>query len=115
MKAAFPVQVAQYAVAHNLQNELAFRWLVSKILRCKGHIIKVMKTRYLKKTHKYGIRIPHSVEEAYQLDAETDTDYWTKAIIKEMKNNAIAFKFLDVDESIPIGSKWIPCHMIFDV
>jgi hypothetical protein len=32
-----------------------------------------------------------------------------------MKNNALAFKFLDVGESIPIGSKWISCHLVFNV
>jgi len=32
-----------------------------------------------------------------------------------MKNNAIAFKFLEEGESIPVGSQWIPFHMIFDV
>jgi hypothetical protein len=35
--------------------------------------------------------------------------------MKEMKNNAIAFKFLEEGESIPVGSQWIPFHMIFDV
>jgi hypothetical protein len=32
-----------------------------------------------------------------------------------MKNNAIAFQFLEPDEHIPVGSMWIPCHMIFDI
>jgi len=31
-----------------------------------------------------------------------------------MKNNAIAFKFLD-DDTIPIGYQWISCHMVFDI
>ena len=31
-----------------------------------------------------------------------------------MKNNAIAFKFIEGDV-IPVGYQWIPCHMIFDV
>lgn len=74
-----------------------------------------MKTRYVKKTHKYGIQVPKTVEEAYSIDEETNTDYWKKAIQKEMTNNAIAFKFLEEGEQIPVGSKWIPFHMIFDV
>jgi hypothetical protein len=32
-----------------------------------------------------------------------------------MTNNAAAFKFLNPKESVPIGSTWIPCHMVFDV
>jgi hypothetical protein len=32
-----------------------------------------------------------------------------------MTNNAAAFKFLNPEESVPIGSTWIPCQMVFDV
>jgi hypothetical protein len=32
-----------------------------------------------------------------------------------MSNNHLAFQFLEENESIPIGYKWIRCHMIFDV
>jgi len=32
-----------------------------------------------------------------------------------MMNNAAAFRFLESDEVVPIGSTWIPCHMIFDI
>jgi hypothetical protein len=32
-----------------------------------------------------------------------------------MKNNAIAFQFLEDKEQVPVGSTWIPFHMIFDV
>jgi len=35
--------------------------------------------------------------------------------MKEMKNNAVAFKFLENGENLPVGSKWIPFHMIFDI
>jgi hypothetical protein len=35
--------------------------------------------------------------------------------MKEMRNNAVAFRFLEQGESIPVGSTWIPCHIIFDV
>jgi hypothetical protein len=55
------------------------------------------------------------VEEAYELDRLTGTDFWHQAIMKEMKNNSVAFKFLEEGESIPVGSQWIPFHMIFDV
>jgi hypothetical protein len=32
-----------------------------------------------------------------------------------MKNNAVAFRFLEEGENVPVGSQWIPFHMIFDV
>jgi hypothetical protein len=78
-------------------------------------MINAVKTRFKKKMHKYGIQVPLTVEEAYQLDKDTNTDYWHRAILKEMKNNAVAFKFLEEGEHVPVGSTWIPFHMIFDV
>jgi len=56
-----------------------------------------------------------NIEEAYQIDKETGTTFWHQAILKEMKNNAVAFRFLEENESVPVGSTWIPFHMIFDV
>ena len=35
--------------------------------------------------------------------------------MKEMKNNAIAFKFLEEDKHVPVGSQWIPFYMIFNI
>jgi hypothetical protein len=32
-----------------------------------------------------------------------------------MTNSKMAFKILKEEESVPIGYKWICCHMIFDV
>ncbi|MGH7954706.1 MAG: reverse transcriptase domain-containing protein [Gloeomargaritales cyanobacterium] len=50
-----------------------------------------------------------------QIDKETGTDLWYKAIQKEMKNVVPAFQFVEKNERVPIGYKWIPCHMVFDV
>jgi hypothetical protein len=74
-----------------------------------------MKSRYAKKTHKYGLRLPKSVQEAYEIDKENGNDYWHQAILKELKNNAVAFRFLEDGEHIPVGSTWVPFHMIFDI
>jgi len=58
---------------------------------------------------------PKTVEEALEIDRVTKTTFWYDAIQKEMKNCRSAFKFLDEDEKVPIGYKWIKCHLIFDV
>ena len=50
-----------------------------------------MKSRYWKTTHKFGIRVPKSVDEAYKIDLETGTNFWTKAISKEMVKVKVAF------------------------
>jgi hypothetical protein len=112
LKESYPVQVAEYAISRGL-NE--FRWWVKDTLKHKDRIIKAIKSRYLKRTHKYGIQLPKTVAKAYEIDRATNTDYWHQAIIKEMKNNAVAFKFLEDGEAVPVESQWIPFHMIFDV
>ena len=48
------------------------------------------------------------------MDAESGTNYWTKAIEKEMRNVLSAFEFRD-DDKMPIGYECIRCHMVFDV
>ena len=74
-----------------------------------------MKSKYWKRTHKYGIRLPHSVEEALRIDEETGTDFWRMAIEKEMKNDVMpAFEFCD-DDKVPVCYKKVQCHMVFYV
>jgi hypothetical protein len=45
---------------------------------------------------------------------KSGTNFWRKAIDKEMRNVKPAFEFRD-DNKVPIGYKHIDCHMIFDV
>ena len=70
--------------------------------------------RYWKHTHKYGLELPKMVKEALEIDWQMGTDFWRKAIEKEMKNVMPAFQFTE-DGKIPIGYKHIDCHMIFDI
>ena len=114
IKESYPVQVAEYAVNNKIASEPAFVWWVSHVLKKRDRIIKKVQKRYWKRTHKYGIELPHSVEEALAIDARTGTDLWQKAIEKEMKNVRIAFSVSE-DGSIPVMHKEIKCHMIFDI
>ncbi|MGH3054233.1 MAG: reverse transcriptase domain-containing protein, partial [Gaiellaceae bacterium] len=115
LKESNPVEVAEFAVANKLASEPAFAWWISDVLRRRDRIISKVRSRYWKRTHKFGIRIPKTVAEALQFDDESGTDLWYKAIQKEMKNVMPAFQFLDADQRVPIGYKWIPCHIIFDI
>jgi hypothetical protein len=72
LKEAYPLQVAEFAVRHELQDLPAFRWWVKETLKHRDRMIKAVKSRYLKRTHKYGIPLPKTVEEAYELDRESN-------------------------------------------
>jgi hypothetical protein len=116
LKASNPIEVAEYAIAHKLAEEVAFAWWVPFVL--KQHV-KMKRTlaaaKTVKRNQKYGLEIPTSVTRALDIDKETKTDFWEKAITKEMLHVTPAFEVLEEGGTAPVGSKWIPCHMIFDI
>ena len=114
LKNAYPVQVAEYAVNNKIASEPAFAWWVPHVLKKRDRIIQKVKTRYRKRTHKFGIEVPSSVQAALDIDERTGTDMWRKAIEKEMRNVKVAFDVRD-DGKVPIGFKEISCHLIFDI
>ena len=61
------------------------------------------------------MHLPKTMEEALEIDKETETMFWMDAIEKEMKNVMVTFKILEEGEKPPVESQLIDCHMIFDV
>ena len=70
------------------------------------------------------MRAPKTVEEALQIDRDTGTDYWEKAMNKEMKKAKVSY--VEVEGCTPeevrankvpelTGFQEINCHIIFDV
>ena len=86
VKESNPVESAEYAVATGLAKEPAFAWWVLCTLHKQDHIIKKEQSQYWKHTNKYGVELPHNVEEALEIDHQAGTDFWQKAIEKEMEN-----------------------------
>lgn len=114
IKESNPVEMAEYAISNNISTEPAFAWWVPHTIRKRDRIIMKVNSKYWKKTHKYGIELPKTVAQAYLIDKLTGTDFWTKAIEKEMRNVRTAFEFDDSD-NIPKGCTQITLHGIFDV
>jgi len=125
LKESNPVEVAEYSVANKIDEEPAFRWWVRKVLRRKRRIISKVKSRYWRTTHKFGIRLPHSVKEAYEIDDANGNTFWRDAIQKEMKKikGLETFEKLEgvTPEMIWKGQHLMPgyteigCHMVFDI
>jgi len=63
VKDANPLKLAQYAVANQILEEPTFKWWVQEILKKKKMIIAKIKMKYWQTTHKFGIKIPKSVEQ----------------------------------------------------
>ena len=115
LKESNPIEVAEYAVSRGIDKEPAFSYWVNHTLRRRDRIIKQVRHRPVKKNIKFGVRVPNSIEEAYQLDKENGNNLWGDAVNKELKNVIVAFKLLNDGDVPPVGSKEIPYHIIFDV
>lgn len=125
LKESYPIQLAEYAKANKISDEPAFAWWVKDVLRKRNSILGKVKSRYWKTTHKFGIRIPKTVKEALEIDEATGTDFWRRAIEKEMgKISAMgAFERWDGGSAEDVrsgkvklpGFREITCHMIFDI
>ena len=84
-------------------------------MRKRDYIISAVKSRFRKTTHKYGIEIPKSREEAFSFDKKNNNSFWPNALQKEMTNIGIAFEILDKDTPVPVGWKKTTGHFIWDV
>jgi hypothetical protein len=72
LKESNPIELAKYA------------------LRKRNHIISKVKKKYWQMTHKFGCKLPHSVEEALEIDRQMGTDHWQRALNKEMSKVKVA-------------------------
>ena len=124
IKDSYPVQIAEYVTQNGIGGEPAFNWWVHSVLKKRNRIIAKVKSRYWRTTHKFGIRLPKTVEEALRIDDETGTDFWRKALGREMSKVKVAWR--SNDKYTPddvrhgraldmIGFQEIKCHIIFDV
>ena len=83
------MQTAEFAVAQGIYHEPTFNWWVRHLLKEKDRIIasiRTWQTRYVKRSHKFGIELPKTVEEAFARGAKNDNTLWAGAIFKEMEN-----------------------------
>ena len=115
LKESHPVEVAEFAKAHDIADEPAFVWWVPYTLRKREVILAAVKHRIRKTTHKYGIEIPTSIEHAYEIDDRNRDHFWRDAIAKEMRNIGIAFEILPEGKQAPPTWSSVTGHLIFDV
>jgi hypothetical protein len=115
LKGSHPVEVAEFAKAREIEGEPAFAWCVPYTLRKRDVIICAVNSRARKATHKYGIVMPHMVEQAYAIDRKNGNTHWATAIVKEVLNVGIAFEVLEPTRATPVGWSKVTGHMVFDV
>ena len=102
IKESNPVDIAEYVVGNRISEEFAFAWWVPYALNNQDQIIAKVKARFLKKSHKFGVEVHTSDEEAYKPEKKNNNTLWRCAIKKEMTNVSIAFYILDHGEEKPV-------------
>jgi hypothetical protein len=55
LKDGMPLALAEYAILHNIDDEPAFSWWVKGTMRKRPSIVKKLKSKYWKTTHKFGV------------------------------------------------------------
>ena len=115
MKNSYPVEAAMYARDNQIHEEPAFAWWVPYTLKKQKRIISKLKSKYWQRTHKYGIEVPKSVEEAYAIDKKNGNKLWQEAIEMEMKKIRDAFKLYNGNPEELVGYQEITTHFIFDI
>ena len=68
-----------------IDDEPAFAWWVPYVQKKREIVLSRVKSKYWQQTHKYGIRLPKSVKEAYVLDEENKNKLWRKGIKEDME------------------------------
>ena len=69
---------------NKIDDEPAFAWWVPYTIRKTKQIISKLKSKYWERTHKYGMRVPKRVDEAYEIDKENGDTLWADAMEEEM-------------------------------
>ena len=69
-KENYLVQEAEYAHQYKISDRPEFTWGVPHVLKKRESIIAKVNSKYWLRTHKFGIRVPKTVEEAKRLDQQ---------------------------------------------
>ena len=115
MKQSHPVEMAEFARARGISNEVAYAWWIPYTLRKRDVILSSMKTCIQKTTHKYGIKVLTNVAHAMEIDRRNNNSLWQDALTKKMFNVGVAFEVLGAGERVPHGWSKVTGHLVWDV
>ena len=109
--------------AQQINDEPAFRWWTKFVLKRRNRKINKIKKKYWRTTHKFGIRLPKSIDKAREFDKLNGNTDWADALKKEMSKAKVAYA-PSGDTTVEqarrgeggfIGFQEIKCHVIYDV
>ena len=63
-----PLEIADYAISNKLEKGPGFAWLVPHVIKKLNNIISAVASRVRIKNLKYGMKIPISITDTYDID-----------------------------------------------
>jgi len=116
-----PVTLAHYAKTHDLLEVPGWKFLRriarrAKVLQRMMNQAKMSSKRNAVR-YKFGVRVPRSVKEAYELDRANGNTFWTEAIQLEI-TQLLEYETYDdrgVGKRVPDGYQQIRMSWVFDV
>ena len=75
LKQSNPFYMDEYAVENDIIDEPAFKWWVKETLRHIDRIISKVKSNYFRTSHKFAIRVPKTVKEAYEIEKKSGMNF----------------------------------------
>ena len=84
------------------------------MIKKRNKIISAVDGRVRINNMKYGMGIPTSITEAYDIDKENGNTLWRDSIKRKMENVSVVFKVLVYGKKPSAAHKQLPFHMIYD-
>ena len=116
-----PIACAEYAQSNKLLNKTGWKHFKNLL----GTKLKINRFRHLNKTafnpnvpkFKFGLQVPRTAKEAYEIDAKLGQTKWANAIHTELEqiHNYETFENLGKDAKPPEGYKKITVRFVFDI
>ncbi len=79
LKESHPIQINEFVIQIGVALEPGFNWWVFHVLKKQDAItllVKCCNIKYLKKTHKFGLPLPKSVDDALAIGRCTGSTLW---------------------------------------
>ena len=88
------MEVAGFSSAIVIESEPTFVCWVPFILRKRDSIIASVNKRTKRVSHNYGVQIPSTVQETFDLDESNSDTLWSDALNKDMEKLKVAFDII---------------------
>jgi hypothetical protein len=100
-----------------LLEEPAFKWWAKTVLKKTERLLRNLQRRRKINRYKFGIEIPNTVEQAFELDKKNGNNLWREALEKEIKAllDLDTFEFKEAGWQPPKDYTKVPLLIKFDV